>query len=97
MLFIDHDIVADYLAAGLLAKHWKNHINQIGAPIGLEAWVFAASKLQSTDKSEFLEKIIHIDLLLAAHCTVVMGVAYYAQIEAKLFTDIDSGRYLRQP
>jgi hypothetical protein len=94
MYYIDHDIVADHLAAHLLAKHWQKYSDQFNSTIGQDVWVFAAKLIPEKQTSDFLECIINHDVLLATRCAVAMGEDYYPQVEAQLFKDNESESYL---
>jgi hypothetical protein len=90
MLYIDHDIIADYLASDLLAKHWRSYTNQLTSTPNQDVWVFAAKKILEEDKESFLDELILADVVLASHCAKVMGITYYPQVERQIFLDYES-------
>lgn len=87
MFYIDHDILADYLASSLLASNWQDYTNKITSIIGQDVWVFSARHIPENQKNIFLEKILNEDIVLAARCAIAMGENYYPLIEDRIFID----------
>ena len=63
-----HDIIADCLSAKLLARYWKDYIDQAGSRIGWDAWAFAASFIDPDEELEFISRLNKKDIALAARC-----------------------------
>lgn len=66
---LDHDIISDCLAAKLLARHWKEYINDLNGKIGWDAWTFAMHFIQENEKKDFIKSLCKVDIALAARCS----------------------------
>ncbi|MFT5163479.1 MAG: hypothetical protein ACI9FJ_002075 [Alteromonadaceae bacterium] len=94
MLYIDHDIVADYLAAPILAQNWQDLGTQFNAIIGQDVWIFAAKHIAENQTNQFLKHVSIQNILLASRCAVAIGENSYPIVEAQLFKNSASDSYL---
>lgn len=80
-----HDLVADYLAAPLLAKEWQRHEGHLQSTIAEDAWVFAGKAVAENDKSAYINAVASADLTLATRCVSDMGALSVSEIEKRIF------------
>jgi hypothetical protein len=87
-----HDLVADLLAAPLLAREWRQCKAHLQSTIAEDAWVFAGKNVGESEKTEFIETVADVDIILAARCAISMGApAAIAAVEKRIF-ELDDRR-----
>lgn len=63
---MEHDIVAGFLAAPLLARTWRQHLDVLRESQCDDAWLFAGAHLSVEELHEYLAAVATVDLRLAA-------------------------------
>ena len=80
-----HDLVADYLAAPVLAREWQQHLPHLQSTIAEDTWVFAGASIAEPESVEFIEAIAKVDLILAARCALTTGASAMSTVERLVF------------
>ena len=65
-LSFGHQLLAGALAAPVLSRVWRDHLDCLGEPVADDAWIFAARLIPKEHVEDFLEATFHIDLMLGA-------------------------------
>ncbi len=65
-LSFGHQLMAGALAAPILSRVWRNHMDCLGEPVADDAWIFAARMVPQEHVEDFLEAAFNIDLMLGA-------------------------------
>lgn len=65
-LSFGHQMLAGALAAPLLSRIWRDHMDCLGEPVADDAWIFAARMVPKEHVEDFLAATFQIDLMLGA-------------------------------
>lgn len=95
MFYIDHDIIADYQASNILAVDWEHRLNDISIVLGADSWVFASRKISTGKILKFIDKVLSIDLILAARCAYSVGGSTFKNVETSIFNADNSNSPLQ--
>lgn len=69
-----HELIADYLAASVLARQWVERLDALGSSsISDDAWYFASLLIPEAERLAYIESLADVELVLAAQCAVNMG------------------------
>lgn len=65
-LSFGHQLMAGALAAPMLSRVWRDHMDCLGELVADDAWIFAARMVPQEHVKDFLKAAFHLDLMLGA-------------------------------
>lgn len=87
-----HELVADALAAPLLASRWRDHLSGLKSTSAMDdAWRFSAFHVAPAERREFLDAVADVDLHLASTCARAMGADSVQQIFERAKLEAEKG------
>jgi len=89
----EHQLIAGALAAPLLAKEWRKHVQSLKDQVADDAWVFAARLVSSDDLHAYLDTLMNVDIVLAARATRDLTSESRDYVLTKLKKCIDANEF----